>query len=263
MNPDPIRFSTNPPDNRPPDGFVELNWDAEAGGLVVTDAEGNKSPAGSANGVLEVDYLKTSDQTGFTIPDFAFSRKGNVPYFGNSPIGDGTIIARGTGTLTSTGSPARLLMCSVPVPAEFMTVGTTLHLSVEFSAQVSAPNAGAWGLMFALADATDPLDGVLVQFGDNSGTNIRIGSYLEIVSGLLLTGASANGVIIGSEPTDTAASALHGKAIFGGDGILDNVTEPSTSSVANVLSIYLIDISATIGQSAGGGVKISVSFENP
>jgi hypothetical protein len=39
---------------------------------------------------VEVDYFLTSDQSGYTIPDHCFGRKGDKPYFGDIPLGDST-----------------------------------------------------------------------------------------------------------------------------------------------------------------------------
>lgn len=93
----------------PPSGVVKIKLTGYAGNDKVTfgfDRIGEVSASGLSTETLlevveeltqeekqlflpetiEVDYIQTANQSGFTIPEGAFSQKDGVPYFGNNPI---------------------------------------------------------------------------------------------------------------------------------------------------------------------------------
>lgn len=104
--------------------------------------------------LTDIDYIQTADQTGVTIPEFSFGRKGVIPYFGNNPIQEGSTI-RFDETFVAPGGLGRVLIGSIPLTAAQMQVGS-LWLSFDLLLTVSDVAANKWALWMDFGTSASP-----------------------------------------------------------------------------------------------------------
>lgn len=122
---------------------------------------------GALPNIIEVDYFKTSDQEGFTIPENAYGQKSGVPFFGDTPLDISqfdlfeTVI-----NLDGIGTPLMGDLASFAIPGSKMVAGATMKVQVD------------------LAYVLDPADGSLYIGFDFSGgaNNGSTGSYIQLVT---------------------------------------------------------------------------------
>jgi hypothetical protein len=155
---------------------------------------------------IEVDYIETTDQSGFTIPDGAFGQKGGVPYFGNEPIRSAReerfINAFITDT-TSGGTRWNRSLGDFPVPANLLNNGLAnflleADLVIQYNAGI-APTPGTLGVVFGLAHQHE-LDSLAankaVALSADVGPLVSGRTTVQVRLRWLLTG-NGNGLLAG------------------------------------------------------------------
>lgn len=111
-----------------------------------------------AEGTLIIDYLETTDQTLNTIPDYSFGRKGEVPYFGNSPIfnGEERVVSQAVTAATVTGETgwATAPLATFAIPASFLTDQSSQNLLLELDLNISYSSLASvdWRICLAFDD---------------------------------------------------------------------------------------------------------------
>jgi hypothetical protein len=233
---------------------------------------------------IELDYIITSDQTLVTIPDYAFSRKGEVPYFGNSPLVEGTtkFFDRPTITQTAVGATAWNLQPLALLPiSEFVTDGAggvDILMEIELDASFNGTGlaAGHWNILIIdnanLADeVSNPYaHGILYidVVPDNpalrANSKIVLNLFLrtQIASATHLSLAGVNGVLGLKYSNDAGSSIITGMIkndgtdIASGSGLL-------LKDTAATLGIYLASHGATPIDSQVGSVLGKIRFTAP
>ncbi len=201
---------------------------------------------------IEVDYIGTSDQTGNTIPNYTFGRKGSIPYFGDSPLVEGES-QRIAGFITSTGAAQRTLLASFPVPAAAVVSNQEFRFAANLFARIPTVNVDAWALLIDMEDGTAVDQGVLITMGDAQLQNFVFEGILRLIpSGfdLLLSGSDLKATLVSSALGASKTAALLGKVLEPGLDIFDIPSVLTSPSVANSINIYLVDLTATAAQTA-------------
>lgn len=223
---------------------------------VVTAIEENPAAVLEALGIDETlvfDYLQTADAAETTIPANAFGRKGSTPYFGESPLSDGESVTF-TGAFSSTGTPARTLVASIPLTAAQMVANEFLFLDFSFLF-THGSSADEWSVWLDFDEGVDNTTGLELKIRP-VGTSL----YSFIGQVMVFDASGLLGVTAGTiTPVHNSAAGFGvtanfddwNEASFGSTGV-------ATPGVANHLNIYIADVSAenTETISYGGRIKI-------
>jgi hypothetical protein len=199
---------------------------------------------------IEVNYLEVADQSGYTIPENSFGRKGVVPYFGNNPITDGQRIVF-SDNLASTGSSSRKKLGSFSISDGEMVVGKTFMLAMNISAVLTEEAADSWFIQVDFEGNTPITEGLLVVFGDKKNTAIMLELFLVFENsssniGVGLQGLS--GVVLMNDSGALRTSAICGKIPeLGVDTFTDSTSTTAQVGIENQLNIYIVDAGATSG----------------
>lgn len=99
--------------------------------------------------VLELDYIELADQSGFTIPENSLGRKGNVPYFGESPITSNKEYFFAN-SLVANGALQRVLIARIPVNGSLIQPNALIRFGFDLQLTKYGSAAGysvffAWG----------------------------------------------------------------------------------------------------------------------
>lgn len=200
---------------------------------------------------LEVDYISLTDHTGLTIPAATLGQKGNVAYFGNSPISDFRTLRFFTQKTATGTTETRFLLGSIAIPASFNTLDTST--AVRFKFDISNSNLGAnWALQIVQSGSSNVNTGTIIQVG---ATSAQI-AVLEF-EGFTSCGSSNTFEFKGRvketiSNSDDPDPAVGNKVTILGQTNVVHQTEPSSFAynTASNLQIYAVEFSATAGNVA-------------
>jgi hypothetical protein len=229
----------------------KLDATNEALGVVISE-----DPSIIANlfETITVDYIQTADQSASTIPDGCFGRKGSDPYFGEVPLLNSKT-AFVSDVITSTGSPSRILVGSIPISAEEMQQGYAL-LNINLMAAI-AGSTRDFAIWFDFQEGT----------GDTTGFAIVLvptGNSHYLFNGRIYFSADGLGKIalniLSAGPSYIHSGGASQCAIFDDwfDPAYGSPTYLADENEANAIKIYITDISATALDTCN--VEGSVSF---
>lgn len=209
---------------------------------------------------IEVDYIVTTDQSLSTIPDYAFSRKGDTPYFGNSPLVEGTTkivnrqqITKAAGANIWHTKPLALIPIS-----EFVTVGAgavDLFLEIDIDMTFAGTTVGSedWHICIIdnskLADLISGVDitGILYFNVIPDNPALRNNVILKVNSILYTSSISPTEITIYASiggngqkfNSDLASSFV--VSLFANDGLnIQSGTGRITNDTSAILGFYLV-----------------------
>jgi hypothetical protein len=199
---------------------------------------------------IEADWLETSDMAGETIPAGAYSRKGNIPYFGDSPLRDQLVSSFGFNALLSIDAAKlySVYLGSFPIAASDAVDGKNFFFTLDATMD-------DFGSGMPVAPTTQKFY-LFARLGAAAAPSISEGSILELtptalherrkIFGSLQIGASGGGIQV-------ALGTLQAEKITAPDTTTAAVTlpfvepacttanyYPSIEGVATTIELYLV-----------------------
>lgn len=202
---------------------------------------------------LDLAYFTVADQTGFTVPDNTYGRKGAVPYFGNNPITEGQSV-NVSGGIESTGTAARILLASFAVPAGAMVANQNFRLFADLFFAFSAVNVDAWMIQIDTSSGATMDGGLIVPIADARLQRVTLEGRIRLAasgeSNVQLAENGVAGMLVNSAVGSAKTATLTGKILENGSDIITSTPTDEAVNVANSIKIYLVDLSATASQTA-------------
>jgi hypothetical protein len=194
--------------------------------------------------IVEVDYITLTDQSAGTIPNYALGRKGETPYFGNSPLVSG-VNRYFSDSLATDVIPTRVELAEFPIAAESMVVGSRFYLELDIAMdfQTGTPAAeDVWIQIDFGAQADFTLgESILVACGATQSQAFKLQGVIELhaVGGDVgFSGLPLRGVALMSAYADTLATSIKGKVLSTAD-IQDVGVLSVPDLVANSIKIWV------------------------
>jgi hypothetical protein len=208
--------------------------------------------------VLELDYIELADQSGFTIPENSLGRKGNVPYFGESPITPNKEYFFAN-SLVANGTPQRVLIARIPVDGSLIQPNTQIRFGFDLQF-TKYGSATGYAIYFSWAD--DNNNGIGTGYACAAGYSdleklnydgsIKLPPYENIAVTFELN-ESRPPILLGSAEGDAIDGNLKGKILsINGDMFLANPTYALINQ-DNYINIYIEDY---LSHSTGNSIVV-------
>jgi hypothetical protein len=197
--------------------------------LIVQNGINYKAAASAFNyvpNVVLVDYIQTADQSGYVIPENCIGRKGNTPYFGNSPMREYATKHVVDNTFSTTiSAEQRTLLASFPIngpsvaPTQLFSL--RMNLSFEFSSGSIKPIGSytGWALQITTSSSTSIHDGNVIFLGADNMQNLSIDGYTnfqgEAINEVSMQCGLVRGVLSTAKGYSYGHEALSGHVIRG------------------------------------------------
>jgi hypothetical protein len=208
---------------------------------------------------LEVDYISLTDHTGLTIPAATLGQKGNIAYFGNSPITEFRTL-RFISNITATGvAETRTLLGSIAVPAAFNVLDARTAFKIKFD--ITGSNLGAnWGFQIVQTGSDTIYYGMFLQAGAASAkvALLEFDGYIECQSGstFALRGSVKEIISNAIDPDPTVGNKV---TLLGPTYVTPQAEFSSFAySTASTLQIYAFELSATVSNTVQINGEISI-----
>ena len=208
--------------------------------------------------VLELDYIELADQSGFTIPENSLGRKGNVPYFGESPITPNKEYFF-SNNIEANGTAQRILIARIPVNGSLIQPNTQIRFGFDLQLAKNGAAAG-YAIYFSWAD--DNNSGVGIGYAIDAGKSdlekiiydgsIKLLPYENIAVTLELD-ENRPPISFGSTLSAATNENLKGKILYAGtDMYLPN----PTYALVNQNNYINISIEDYEGHSIGNSIVV-------
>lgn len=202
-----------------------------------------------------VDYFQTADQTGYTIPAYSYSRKGNVPYFGNAPIGNGAqdrFIRKAISNTTTGPYRWNQPVATFDMPSgALVEEGTNFYLDIDILIEYNQGDTipGVSDLFLAFSHEAELSNVVSTKTSDimiDVGV-LQSGQYIVNLKGNWVLNSQPSGTFSGgrgsfqkSDFNETTRVTNLRNLVFGDDYGCSYGEGPSSPGVAETISLILL-----------------------
>jgi hypothetical protein len=205
--------------------------------------------------VLELDYIELADQSGFTIPENSLGRKGNVPYFGESPIAPNKEYFF-SNNIEANGTRQRILIARIPVNGSLIQPNTQIRFG--FDLQLAKSGAAVGYAVYISWDNSDSGVGYAIDAGKSDLEKISYDGSIKLLpyentAVTLELNENRPPISFGSTLSAATNGNLKGKILYAGtDMYLSN----PTYAIVNQNNYINISIEDYEGYSIGNGIVV-------